>query len=428
MPAVPIFPDLAQLFAGLCLAGAGIGCLYLLVASIAVLRFPKPRKTFTPTCEPVTILKPLHGAEPGLMQRVAAFCNQAYHAPVQVICGVQDPSDPAVIEVAQIAGGACTAALDLVVEERAHGCNRKVSNLANMLAAARHDLLVIADSDIEVGPDYLANIVAELQEPGVGAVTCLFHGIASGGTWSQHAALAINAHFLPSVVVALSFGLAQPCFGSTIALRSGTLSCIGGLKPFADCLADDYAIGKAVRSAGYAVTVPNFSIGHLCFEDSLPALIIRQQRAVRTIKSIDPVGCGGAILAHPFPLALIGGLLGGGSAIPLAMAALACRVLLCRCVEKAFKVPQQHYWLIPLCDLLAFSTFVSGYFRNKVAWRGFAFDVSPDGLLSSRHNDTGRGGTSDLPALDGARTGLPGTRREDALKVRILEDASRQRD
>jgi ceramide glucosyltransferase len=223
-----IFFDLAGLVSDICLACAGAGCVYLLIAAIAVFRFPRQPEPRAGRSEPVTILKPLQGFEPDLLPRLASFCNQAYDAPVQVIYGVQDPSDPAVREAEQIADGVSAAAVDLVIEERMHGFNRKVSNLANMLCAARHDVLVIADSDIEVGPDYLANIVAHLQKPGVGAVTCLFHGIPAAGTWSRQAALAINVHFLPSVVLALSFGLAQPCFGSTIALRRGTLSFIGG--------------------------------------------------------------------------------------------------------------------------------------------------------------------------------------------------------
>jgi ceramide glucosyltransferase len=402
-----IFFDLAHLISAICLAGAGTGCVYLLIAAIAVLRFPRQRGSLASTSEPVTILKPLQGSEPGLLPRLTSFCNQTYSAPVQVICGVQDRSDPAVREVEQIVASGPTATVGLVVEERAHGCNRKVSNLTNMLDAARHDVLVIADSDIEVGPDYLASVVAPLQEPGVGAVTCLFHGIPAGGTWSRQAALAINAHFLPSVVVALSFGLAQPCFGSTIALRRGMLCRIGGFKPFADCLADDYAIGMAVRSAGYTVSVPSFSIGHLCFEDSLHAVLARELRAVRTIKSIDPVGCCGAIITHPFPLALIGALLGGANAILFAIVALACRMLVCRCVERAFQVPQQDYWLIPICDLLAFSTLVTSFFSNRVAWRGFTYRVSTDGKLISDWNDApAPSAASDLTPSGGSEVGL----------------------
>src|SRR6202021_272561 len=115
---------------------------------------------------------------------------------------------------------------------------------------ARHDVIVLSDSDIEVGPTYLQDVTAELAKPGVGAVTCLYHGIAGAGFWSRLSAMSINSYFLPNVVVARSVGLAQPCFGATIALRRETLDEIGGFNAFADSLADDPPGGEGARAAG----------------------------------------------------------------------------------------------------------------------------------------------------------------------------------
>lgn len=390
--------NLIHFVSDLCIACAGTGCIYLLIAAAAVLRFTRQSAQVNDLAEPVTILKPLQGFEPNLGPRLASFCYQDYAAPVQVVCGVHDPSDPAAEEVKRIAKSASNAAdIELVAAGRMQGyCNRKVSNLANMMGAARHDVLVIADSDIEARPGYLTRVVSELRRPGVGAVTCLYHGIAAGGIWSEQAALAINAHFLPSAVVALTFGLAQPCFGSTIALRRSTLCSIGGFAPFADSLADDYAIGMAVRSMGYDVAVPSFSVGHLCFEESLPALVSHEVRAARTIRSADPAGYAGAFITHPFALSLAGVLLGGANAVLFAAAALACRILVCRCVEKAFNVPRQPYWLIPLCDLIAFSAFIAGFLCKKVTWRGFVYDVSTKGTLQPEWSET----LSEVPGIE----------------------------
>ena len=264
---------------------------------------------------------------------------------MQVVCGVQDADDPAIHEVRKLGD-----AVELAIDPSEHGRNRKVSNLVNMLALARHDILIIADSDIEVGPEYVSDVVGHLQRPGVGAVTCLYHGVAAGGVWSRQAALGINTHFLPNVAAALRFGLARPCFGSTIALRGRALARIGGLQSFADCLADDYAIGDAVRSAGFQVAIPSFSIAHVCFERSLGSLFAHELRSARTLRSIAPIGHFGAIVTHPFPLALIAGLSGGGEGFWLAAVALACRGLLCLCVENAFDLERQPYWLIPFRD------------------------------------------------------------------------------
>jgi ceramide glucosyltransferase len=200
------------------------------------------------------------------------------------------------------------------------------------------------------------------------------------------AALGINSHFLPNAVTAIQFGLAKPCFGSTIALRRDTLSRIGGFAAFADCLADDYAIGEAIRSAGYQIAIPETSVGHLCFHDSLRSLLARELRAARTIKTIDPIGFLGAFIAHPFPLALIGALSGSHDALLLAAIAIGCRLVLCLCVEQAFGLQRQPLWLIPLRDVLSFAIYISSYFGATVTWRDFNYRITSDGRLIAHRN------------------------------------------
>ena len=371
-----------EILSGLCLGGAVLGCLYLLAAAVAVLRFP-PRRSGGPQCpaapEPITILRPLHGAEPDLARRLQSFCAQDYGAPIQVVCGVQDGADTAIAAVQSLRR--CEPDVELVIDPRRRGSNPKIANLANMLPHAQHDLLVIADSDIEVGRDYLQAIATQLQRPGVGGVTCLYHGIAGVGVWARLSALAINGHFLPNVVLALRLALARPCFGSTIALRRSTLRRIGGFEAFADTLADDYAIGAAIRTTGDDVAIPPFSVPHACFERSLAALLAHDLRVSRTIKSVDPLGYCGALITHPLPLSLLGILAGGSDALVLAATALACRGVLCLCVEHAFGLARQPYWLIPFRDLLSFAVYVWSLFGTAVDWRGAAYRVSWDGRL-----------------------------------------------
>jgi ceramide glucosyltransferase len=373
------------LLASLLVAVAALGCLYLLAGCVALSTFAARRRPTACTAVPVTILKPLHGAEPCLSRRLSSFCRQDYAAPVQVICGVQDPADPAVAIARLLATSPEAPRFDLVIDARTHGSNPKISNLINMLPSIEHDVLVMADSDMEVGPDYLARIVAELQRPGVGAVTCLYHGVPLSGRWSSHAALGINTHFLPNVVTALALRVARPCFGSTIAISRTLLSRIGGLAAFADQLADDYEIGQAVRGAGHEVAIPGFTLGHACFHERLRGLLARELRAARTVRSIAPMGYAGAFLTHPFPLALAGALLGGEYALVVVAAALACRAALCICAERAFRLPRQPYWLIPSRDLLSFGVYIWSFFGMRVQWRGSRYRVAADGsLLSDR--------------------------------------------
>jgi len=369
-----------------CVAAATIGCVYTLIAAALSLRLGQRRGALADPQPSVTVLKPLCGREPNLFARLMAFGRQRYDAPVQLVFGSQDRADPAIGVVHGLQTARPDLAIELAVEPRGYGTNRKVSNLINMAPLARHDVVVLSDSDIEVGPTYLNDVVAELQRPGVGAVTCLYHGVAGAGLWSRLSAMSINNYFLPNVVVARSLGLAQPCFGATIALRRETLDEIGSFDAFADCLADDFAMGEAVRAAGYTVAIPSFSVGHVCFEQSARELLRHQMRQSRTIRSIDPVGYAGAMITHPFALALLGALLGSPLGLLVAAFAVVCRTALTIAVERAFDLPRHQYWLLPVRDLIAFATFVSGFFGTTVSWRGSRYRVLSDGSVIQESN------------------------------------------
>lgn len=379
---IPAAIRLVESLPEICLIVAMVGCLFTLLTCACVLRFPRDDGTEPAAQLPVTILKPLHGREPGLPGRLAAFCRQDYGAPVQVLCGAQHRDTPVAEVVRALGVEAPDWTVELLVEPRSHGANRKISNLINIVPRARHDTLVLSDSDIVVGPHYLRAVTALLSSPRVGAVTCLYHGVGAAGLWSGLAALAINAQFLPLAITAVSLGLAKPCFGATIALRRSTLNRIGGLGALADVLADDYALGLAVRAAGYQVATAPFLVGHLCFESSLRELVRHQLRAARTIKSIDPVGYAGTIITHPWPLALIALLSGSPAALLVAIATVLARLTLCRCVEWRFDLPGQNYWLLPAHDLIAFGVYVASFFGATVHWCGADYRVAADGTLA----------------------------------------------
>jgi ceramide glucosyltransferase len=377
-PADDVLIWLADVF----LALAAIGCLYLATSVLVVLRHGSRTSKEAVRPEPVTILVPLCGPEPGLDARLRALGRQDYAAPVQIVCGVLGPDDPAVKVVEKVVAEPLSHDIDLHVDTEVHGRNLKVSNLINMADRARHDTLVMVDSDIEVEPDYLSNVVAELQKAGVGGVTCLYGGVTAGGVWAHLASMEINLHFLPNVVFALTFGLARPCFGSTIAMSRETLRQIGGFQAFAEQLWDDYAIGEAIRRLGRRVAVPSFAVGHVCSEETAGALLARQLRFARTIKSIDPLGYAGGIVTHPFPLAVIALICGGGpQALGLALLALACRMGLGRAVEKRFGVEPASYLLVPIRECISFAVFAASFFGTSVLWRGRRYRIASDGTL-----------------------------------------------
>src|SRR5262249_28076268 len=144
---------------------------------------------------------------------------------------------------------------------------------------------------------------------------------------------------------------------------------------------DDYEMGQAVRNAGHEVAIPTFTVGHACFHERLRGLFARELRAARTVRSIAPLGYAGALLTHPFPLALLGAALAGHHALFVAAAAVACRAGLCICVERGFGLARQPYWLIPSRDLLSFGVYIWSFFGMEVQWRGARYRVAPGGSL-----------------------------------------------
>jgi ceramide glucosyltransferase len=365
----------------LSLTGATAGVLYNLVAAFLVLRFPRAGAAAKRPLPDVTVLKPLHGSEPGLFSRLASFCDQRYPAEIQLICGAQSASDEALDVARLLARLRPNIRTEISVSREVLGSNRKVSNLIGMQRLLAHDFIILSDSDIIVDEDFVSLVVSELEQPGIGAVSCAYYGIAAGEFWARVSALNTNAQFLPNVIVALTFRAVRPCFGSAIALRKSTLERIGGLSAFADELADDFAIGKAVRNLGLEVAIPRFAVGHVCFERTFRSFWDHHMRSSRTIRSIDPVGYLGLLFMHPLMLAVVAAATGTQYAGLLIACALASRVILSSCVERSFGLPHQPSWTLLIHDVISFAVFVSSFFGNRIAWRGYSYRILQDGTI-----------------------------------------------
>ncbi len=267
---------------------------------------------------PVSVLKPLYGAEPRLYENLRSFCLQDYPN-FQIVCGVRDANDPAIAVVRRLQQEFPSLDLELAVDPRLHGANYKVSNLINIFRRCRHDRLVIADSDICVGRDYLAEVVASLNDPSVGLVTCLYRGRSVAGFWSRMGALFIDDWFAPSVWVARFCGSQAHAFGATIALRRDTLTAIGGFEAIANQLADDYRLGELTRRLGLRTVLSSHIVTTDVVENDLARLFEHELRWLRTIRSLQPSGFMFCFITFSLPVAFIGFLLAADS-----LAAQAC--------------------------------------------------------------------------------------------------------
>jgi ceramide glucosyltransferase len=366
-----------------CALAAIIGSVYAVLAAFLVAQFARQPKSNLRQAENITLLKPLYGAEPGLGTNLESFCRQDYPASVQILCGVQDAADPAIAVVRNLEERFHAADVELVASTRKAGGNPKISNVLNIFPRATHDVLILSDSDMRVDSGYVRDVVATLQQSDVGLVTCLYRGCAIGGFWSRLAAAAVDQHFLPSVLVGVQFNLAKPCFGSTIAMRRSTLAEIGGFEAFANTLADDYAMGDAVRRKGLKVAIAPFTVGHTFSEDSFAALLAHELRWARTIRLVDPVGYAGSVITHPLPFALAALPLSGFNVIAwmIVFATLACRLLVPLQVQRLPGGGKSAIWLTPLRDLLSFAVFIASYVPGAVSWRGRRYSVGADGTV-----------------------------------------------
>ena len=372
-----------------CIAASAFGSLCALGAVWTARRFARQAPPAPPTRWPdVSILKPLFRAEMLLSDNIETYFHQDYPGKIQFVFGVQDPNDSAIPVVRSLIARYPELDIQLVVNAAMHGSNRKVSNLINMTHVARYSVIVAADSDVAVGPNYLRRLAATLAQPSVGAVTCLYRGLPSSGFWSRLSAMAVHDHFLPTTILGLALGLARPCLGATIAVSRETLSRIGGFERVANHLADDYAIGKAVREAGLNVVVSPMLVAHAFEETSLHEMVRHELRWARTIFAVDPVGYIGSGVTHALPLALIGAALRGFDGLGAAaiLFALACRLFLKYRLTRQFELRDPSYALLFVRDILSFAIYLASFSSTKVAWRGQDFSVGRDGTLLATLN------------------------------------------
>ncbi len=332
---------------------------------------------------PVTVLKPVRGAEPGLYENLRSFCEQDY--PVfQVIFGVRDAKDPAVPVAEQVMRDLPGRDLVLVVNERVIGANYKVSNLANMYGSAKYDLLVIADSDMRVGRSYLATVAGPLADPAVGVVTCLYSGRSAGDVWSALGAMFINEWFLPSVLVARAVQPDRFCFGATMAVRRDALDAIGGFERLAAYLADDYMLGALMNERGLRVELSSYVVESIVSEPDLRTLFAHELRWARTIRTVQPLGHAMSFLTYSLALSCMYLLVSSSGSLGAAVmgGALALRLAVHYAVRRSLGVAEPaRPWLVPVRDAVCFAVWAASFWGRTVQWGGRTFSVGSDGRM-----------------------------------------------
>jgi len=369
--------------AALAIALLSPGWVYLCGAAWAVTRFARSDLPIATEQPAISILKPLHGAEPGLYENLRSFAEQDYPAR-QIVLGVNDPRDGAIEAARALIREFPGGDVALVVDRRSNGSNGKVSNLENMLPATRHDILVLADSDMRVDRRYLGAVAAPLNDPSIGIVTCLYKAVPTGGIWSELGAMHINFGFLPGAVVGEALGVGRGCFGATIALRRQTLGRIGGFASVRDELADDHRLGDAVRFEGLTVVLSRYLVEARVTEPSLVALWRHELRWARTVRGVTPAAYAGSIVAHPLMVAALAAAVTGFGLTSCALVAITylVRWACARVTAHALGLRTARAALLPVRDALSFAVFVASFFARTVFWRDQHFRVESSGRMT----------------------------------------------
>jgi len=327
---------------------------------------------------PVSILKPLKGTDPEMYESFRSHCLQDYPE-YEILFGISDASDPAAALVEKLQREFPSRAIRLVRCEKNLGANGKVSSLVQLAAAAKYDFILVNDSDIRVPTDYLRTVIAELQAPNTGLVTCLYRGVPADTIVSRLESLGISTDFVPGVLAArqieggLHFGL-----GSTLALRRKDLDAIGGFEAIVDYLADDYELGKRIAERGLKVQLSNTIVDTFLPPYSFSGFCSHQLRWARTIRASRPGGYAGLLVTYTLPWAILSLFLAHGATWAWALLAGGALLRLSMALVTGVSVLhdsqiRRSLWLLPIRDILAVIVWVGGLAGKKIVWRSEEF-------------------------------------------------------
>jgi ceramide glucosyltransferase len=364
---------------------------YLFMALIASARFRRKQRQVTSTLgplPPVTLLKPLCGMEPGLEDNLSSFFQQQYPS-FEIIFGARHANDPAVGVVRRISARYPSVPVEVVLTGEPRRPNAKVCSLVNMYARAAHDYLIISDSDVKVGPNYIAEVVRPLLDPKNGMVTCLYRGLPTGGFWSQLEALGMSVEMTAGAIVANLIEGMKFALGPTMAIRRDALDAVGGFEQLADYCADDYVLGREVAESGRQVVMSQHVIDHVVINRKYSCSMRHQIRWMKSTRFSRRAGHAGTLLTFSMPFGVLGlvaagalhhWVLGAG----LFAAAYLNRVIMA--VVAGWSVVRDRRalrlaWLYPVRALMGFVFWCASYSGREIEWRGDWYRLEDGGRM-----------------------------------------------
>lgn len=334
-------------------------------------------RSFTP---PVSILKPLRGVDPEAYENFVSFCHQDYPDYELLFCvGAKD--DPAIPILERLAREYPERQIRILVGNQSDALNDKAAKLARLVREARHEFVVISDSDVRARPDYLRTVVAPLADPRIGAVTCLYAPIEDKTLVEKIQTIGMVSDFYAGLMIARQLDGIKFALGPTIATTRARLAGFGGYGAIADRPGDDLLVGRLIDEQGYKVELlRDYIIPTVADYESFPGLLSKRTRWYVVMRHMRPWGHLGLLLTQGLPWSLAAvavhpaitaavGYLGAYSALRLAMTWL---IGVNGMHDRAL---WRKMWLIPVWDALIFVIWLASFGRNSFRWRGGNYQI-----------------------------------------------------
>ena len=342
----------------------------------------RSRSGYTP---PVSILKPLKGLDAESFENFSSFCRQNYPL-YQIVFAVASFHDPVIPVIERLKAEFPAADIELVVDGRTCGPNYKVCNLINAFSRVKHDIIIVCDSDIRVGENYLAEVCAPFSDAAVGLVTSLYRSPRVRGIATAFEAIGFSCEMIPNVMAAVQIEGLTFALGASMAVRREALEKIGGFTALVDYLADDYQLGYKVHRAGYRIELSDCFVESVMHREDLGTVLSRQLRWARTMRASRPLGYFASGLTQPFPAACLALVVSRCSTAGVAAALLlySVRCLAALVYSRSFVgdlLLPRWLWLLPARDAVSFATWALAFMGNRVSWRGHLFRLRSGGRI-----------------------------------------------
>ena len=369
--------------------GGSVFYLAALATAFLFLRVAVLRDTGAGQAPPVTMLKPIYGLERNLECNLRSALSQN-HPDYQVVMSVQRLDDPALPLLRRLQQEYGPERATVVVVQSEPAMNGKVQNLENALSAARHDIIVISDSDVFTPPDYLMRVAAPLCDTDVGYVCTLYKGVDARGWYEQLELLSYNAEFIPSAVFAYMTGASRMCLGASVALRQTTLEAVGGLASLADYFVEDYELGRRILERGQRMVLLPYFVDLTVDLNGAKSWWRHQIYWDQNTRTARPVGFAASVLIRSLPFALLYAAfrLFDPVGVAVLLGAIAVRLVTAAGTALIFRdgAGLRALWLLPLRDLLGLLFWVLAMGKRRVIWRGREFGVARGGRIIPRRS------------------------------------------